>query len=208
MALRGNRPDFFAGLAGGGGPGGCEGFFFLRRCCNGTRLPAQIAGFFAGVGRWGVWVPGGCEGFSFLRRCCNGTRLPAQIAGFFAGVGGWRWVPGGCGDFSPLLRFAGGDRRRDAPSLRRCYNGTRLPAQIAGFFAGLAAAGAWVPGGCGDFSPLLRFAGGTGGGMLRLCGVVITGQGSRRKLPDFFAGVGWWRDEAFARGGAAAQGGG
>ena len=124
MALRGNRPDFFAGVGGGfpadakvfpffgvvvtgqgsrrklpdffaglavGGvwvPGGCEGFFFLRRCCNGARLPALIAGIFCGVGRWGVWVPDGCEGFSFLRRCCNGTRLPVQIAGFFAEVGG------------------------------------------------------------------------------------------------------------------------
>lgn len=61
-----------------------------------------------------------------------------------------------------------------------------------GFFCGGWWRGAWVPGGCGDFSPLLRFAGGTGGGMLRLCGAVITGQGSRRKLPGFFAEVGRW----------------
>ena len=126
-----------------------------------------------------------------MRRCCNGTRLSAQIAGFFAGLVVGAWVPGGCGDFSPLLRFAGGDGRRDAPSLQRCCNGTRLPTQIAGIFfgvwrwrgapslrrccngarlpaqiagiflRGLAGGGGWVPGGCEGFSFLRRCCNGT-----------------------------------------------
>ena len=144
MALRGNRPDFFAGVGrwgcgfpadagtftpaafcGGwrwGGSRRMRRFFLFAALFNGTRLSAQIASFFAGLVAGG-WVPGGCEGFFFLRRRCNGTRLPAQITGFFAGVGG-----GGCG----------------------------FPADAKDF---------------------------------PFCSAVVTGQGSRRKLPGFFAGL-------------------
>ena len=144
MALRGNRPGFFCRgwrRRGCGFPADAKVFSFCGAVVTGQGSRRKLPDFFAGVGRWG-WVPGGCEGFFFLRRCCNGTRLPAQIAGIF--LRGWPvgvWVPGGCGGFSPLLRFAGGDGRRDAPSLRRRCNGTRLPAQIAGFFAGVGGGG-------------------------------------------------------------------
>ena len=108
---------------------------------------------------------------------------------FFAGVGG-----GGVGSrrmrglFTPAA-FCGGDGRRDAPSLRRRCNGTRLPAQIAGIFLRrLAGGGVGSRRMRGLFTPA-AFCGGTGGGTLRLYGAVVTGQGSRRKLPVFLRGL-------------------
>ena len=144
MALRGNRPDFFAGVGrwGCGFPAGAGTFHpccvlrgdrrrdapSLRRCCNGTRLPAQIAGFFCGVGRWGGGFPADAKVFSFCGVVVTGQGPRRKLPGFFAGVGRLGgWVPGGCEGFF---------------FLRRCCNGTRLPVQIASFFAGLAGGGA------------------------------------------------------------------
>ena len=136
-------------------------------------LRGNRPGFFCGVGRWGCGFPADEKVFSFCGAVVTGQGSRRKLPGFFCGVGSGGWVPGGCEGFS---------------SLRRRCNGTRLPAQIAGFFAGLVAGGGF-PADAGTFHPCCVLRGGTGGGTLRLCGAVVTGQGSRRKLPGFFAGL-------------------
>ena len=136
MALRGNRPDFFAGV-GGGFPADAKVFPFFGVVVTGQGSRRKLPDFFAGG-----WPVGGVSS-----RRMRGLFTPAAFCG---------------GTGSGTLRLCGvvvtgqGSRRK-----------------LPGFFAGLV----------------------TGGGfpadekVFSFCGAVITGQGSRRKLPDFFAGL-------------------
>ncbi len=152
MALRGNRPDFFAGVGrwGCGFPAGAGTFHpccvlrgdrrrdapSLRRCCNGTRLPAQIAGFFCGVGRWGGGFPADAKVFSFCGAVITGQGSRRKLPGFFC----WGWRRRGCGfpADAKVFSFCGA-----------VVTGQGSRRKLPGFFAGLADGGAKLLQGAG-----------------------------------------------------------
>ena len=61
----------------------------------------------------------------------------------------------------------------------------KLPDFLRGWWWGRG-----FPADAGTFHPCCVLRGVTGGGTLRLCSAVVTGQGSRHKLPGFFSGFG------------------